>query len=71
MKVQRLRMAAFVNSSLATLQGAVNDFCAGKAVSSGTSGTVAYAANAIGESELVDQQYTFDGSNHAVVVFYA
>lgn len=71
METRRLKMAAFVNSSLATLQGAVNDFTAGKAVASGTSGTVSYAAGDVGDSELIDQQYSFDGSNHAVVVFYA
>lgn len=71
MEVRRLKMAAFINASLATLQGAVNDFTAGKAVASGTSGTVSYAAGAVGDSELIDQQYIFDGANHAVVVFYA
>jgi hypothetical protein len=71
MKLRLLKMAAFKNSTLATLQGAVNDFTSGKAVASATSGTVDYAASDVGERDLIDQQYFHDGTNHITVLFYA
>jgi hypothetical protein len=67
-------MASFRSGSLATLQGAVNDFTAGKALTSGQSGTVAYAAGERGERTLIDAQSTssIDGGGevHTVVLFY-
>lgn len=71
MKLRQVKMASFVKSTLVAVQTAVNAFTAGLAVSSGDSGTVAYAAGESGERTLVDQQYAFDGANHAVVLFYA
>lgn len=71
MDIRRLKVAAFKNATLATLMTAVNDFTAGKAVAIGDSGTVAYGANAVGESTLIDQQYMSDGTNHMIVLFYA
>lgn len=70
MKLRNLKMASFVGSSLTTVQAAVNDFTAGKALTSGASGTVAYAAGFAGERTFQDVQYVFDGTNHAVAIFY-
>lgn len=71
MKLRQLKLATFKHANLATLQGAVNDFTAGKAVSSGTSGTVSYAASDVGERDVVDQWSFWDGTNYVMVLFYA
>ena len=71
MKLRQLKVATFKHSTLATLQGAVNDFTSGKAVASGTSGTVNYAAGDVGERDVVDQWMTWDGTNYVMVIFYA
>lgn len=71
MKLRNLKLASFKNSNLATLQGAVNDFTAGKAVALATSGTVDYAASAVGERDVVDQWSMWDGTNYVVTIFYA
>lgn len=71
MKLRNLKVATFKNATLATVQNAVNDFTSGKAVASATSGTVDYAANAVGERDVVDQWSTWDGTNYVIVIFYA
>ncbi len=71
MKLRGLKMVAFKNATLATLQQAVNDYTSGLAVSAPTSGTVAYAAGDVGEKELLYQDYFVDGGVYSVVLFYA
>lgn len=71
MKTRALKVATFVNSNLATLHVAVNDFTSGKAVTSGASGTVAYAAGEVGETDIVGQQLVYNGTNYAIALFYA
>lgn len=73
MKLRGVKIATFKNTTanIATLQTAVNDFTAGKAVTAGNSGTVAYSAGDVAERELVgDPQYFHDGTNAWVVLFY-
>jgi len=73
MKVRGVKIATFkqATASIATLQTAVNDFTAGKAVTSGNSGTIAYSANEGPERVLIgDPVFFHDGSNAWVVLFY-
>ena len=68
-KMRSLKVASFVGT-LPAVQAAVNNFTAGKALTSGDSGTVAYAAGFVAEKTLIDQVYAFDGTAHAIVLFY-
>lgn len=73
MKLRGVKVATFkqATASIATLQTAVNDFTAGKAVTSGNSGTVAYAASEVGERVVIGApQFFHDGSNAWVALFY-
>lgn len=69
-KLRTLKMATFVRTTLLDVMTAVNNFTAGKALTAGDSGTIAYAAGFVAERTLIDQQYALDGSNHVVVLFY-
>lgn len=71
MKTKQVKVATFVSSTLATVQGAVNDFTSGKSLTSGASGTVAYAAGEVGEGDLIDQQVIYNGTNYVIALFYA
>lgn len=71
MKVRGVKLALFKHATLTTLMSAVNDFTAGKAVTSGNSGTVAYAAGDVGERDLIgDPQYWHDGTAGHVALWY-
>lgn len=70
MKVRNLKMASFVRTTLLDVQNAVNDFVAGKALTNVQSGTIAYAAGFASERTFLEVQYVFDGTNHAVAIFY-
>lgn len=73
-QLRRVKMASFRLPTLAALQGAVNNFTAGLALTAAQSGTVAYAAGERAERTLIDQHYAFtiDGANevHTVVLFF-
>lgn len=71
MKLRVLKVAAFKNSSLTALMGAVNDYTAGLAVAAADSGTIDYPDGDVAQKTAVDQQYIFDGTNHSIVLFYA
>lgn len=70
MKLRGLKLATFKHATIATLQTAVNDFTAGKAVTSGNSGTVAYAAAEVGERDVIDQFFALDGGTGYVAIWY-
>ena len=73
MKVRGVKVATFkqATAAIATLQTAWNDFTAGKAVTSGNSGTVAYSAGDGPERDLVgDPVFFHDGTNAWIVCFY-
>jgi hypothetical protein len=71
MKLQKIRMAAFKNASLANLMAYVNNFTEGVAVSAANSGTVDYAANEVGQRELIDQKFFFISGEYVCILFYA
>lgn len=71
MKLRNWKVATFRNATLATVQGAANDFTSGKAVASGASGTVNYAANEVGEREHLGQYMYWDGTAHVIALYYA
>lgn len=70
MKVRGLKLALFKHATITTLQSAVNAFAAGVAVSSGDSGTVAYAAGFAAEKDLIDQQFWVDGGTCYAAIWY-
>ncbi len=70
-KLRRLKVATFAGTNIANLQGFVNAFLAGTAVTAVQSGTVAYPANFVGEKVLVDQEVRFDGTNYVFAIWYA
>lgn len=70
MKVRGLKLATFKHATITTLQAAVNDFTTGKAVTSGNSGTVAYAAGEVGERDLIGQEFWVDGGTCYVAIWY-
>lgn len=73
MKLRGVKVATFkqATAAIATLQTAVADFTAGKAVTSGNSGTVAYSAGDVAERVMIGEPVFFhDGTNAWVALFY-
>lgn len=71
MKLRRLKIVTFTHANFATLTTAVNDYTKGLAVTAPNSGTFAYAANEVGNRDLIDQQFSFNGTLYSMVLYYA
>lgn len=70
-RLQTLKVALLTHANAATLMQAANDLTAGRAVTAPNSGTVAFAADWVGNKTLVDQQFMSDGTTYSIALFYA
>lgn len=70
MKLRGLKVTLFKHATLATLQAAVNDYTAGKAVTVANGAAVAISAGEVGERDVIAQEFWIDAGTYYAAIWY-